>query len=211
MRDLDVFNGLPVFYINLDSREDRKKEMEEEYPSTDLRRVSAVCDEEEAWMSCTASHVKAVKEGAKVKEDYFVVLEDDASLARKTYSDTNVQNLIRRALELGEWDVCLLTYTYADLGKDTSVENLCEVIAAQSAVGYIVRTFYAPRLAETFNIGLTLGRVSRHVWTQTCDQYWKRLQTRDRWVAFRKVFFIARPSYSDIDATFRDYREIYNY
>jgi len=88
------------FWINIDSNEKRQKYMTEQYEKMNLEhyRVSAFtpkdfdhmlahkrpltckypgCNTCEYEFACISSHVKAIQEGLKSGDDYFIVMEDD--------------------------------------------------------------------------------------------------------------------------------------
>ena len=96
------------FYINLDSREDRKihfENLKQTYPFFEcVDRISAVQDNNGA-IGCGKSHIKVLTKCLDMEDNVFFVCEDDLTILNKEHlslfiSSLNVNN---------DWDIITLT------------------------------------------------------------------------------------------------------
>jgi len=67
---------IPILYINLDSRTDRRKHMERLLDGYNYERVPAVYDEH-GYIGCAKSHIKCMEIVAERGYDRCIILEDD--------------------------------------------------------------------------------------------------------------------------------------
>jgi glycosyl transferase family 25 len=193
-----------VVYINLNERTDRRAEVEAEllrvFPAERVERFAAIRHSQGA-IGCSLSHL-AVLERAKVAGwRNVLVVEDDlvwntAELERSAaHAETIVQG--------GDWDVLLLGGTYISCTAEGRMRS------GQSGVCYLVqREYYDVLIANLRESaeGLMRGGDYR---VYALDQFWKRLQPRDRWWAALPMACYQRPSFSDIEGQVVDYRRYF--
>jgi GR25 family glycosyltransferase involved in LPS biosynthesis len=113
-----------IFYINLDSRKDRRDAMEERFKLFGLKvtRKSAVTPDKlnipfhpsaqnlnKGEKSCAQSHVEIMKDFLKSEEEVLMILEDDMKF-RKDMVDIINQKLENIDKEDPDWN-CLFLYT----------------------------------------------------------------------------------------------------
>ena len=87
------FKNLPVYYINLDERTDRKEYVENHFKENNIDkfiRVSGINGHQENYLphildnpnfGCTASHIKAMQEFYNSDYEYAFICEDDINLS----------------------------------------------------------------------------------------------------------------------------------
>lgn len=195
-----------ILYINLDKREDRRREIEEEFkkmniPLSKITRIPAIYRPNGA-VGCTLSHIKALTSVLHTDDTIksVLVLEDDF-----TFTDDHdlVQTSIRKLFETyrDDWDVVLLSY-YVKKRKAHLQSTLLSVsLDAGRTDGYLVRKSYIPKLLENYyESSLMLEQTGMH-WIYAIDMYWSRLMEKDqgRWLYFIQPLGYQRESYSDLE------------
>ena len=96
------------FYINLDSREDRKDHFEnlkQKHPFfKGVDRISAIQDNNGA-IGCGKSHIKVLTKCLDMDDDVFFVCEDDLTILNQEHLSTFISSLNLN----DEWDLITLT------------------------------------------------------------------------------------------------------
>lgn len=192
-----------VYYINLERRTDRRKEMEAELQKlgiTDAKRFNAI-ERQPGIVGCGYSHLAVLKEAKARGLPSVLILEDDfeSVVPPEVFWDT-----LRRFSESGEpYDVLMLAY-YAP--HTSPKDNLVvKVLEAQTASAYVVHCDFYDKLIELYEWAMPeLVRTGEH-WTYANDQVWKRLQPAARWYAFQPRLGKQRASWSDTAGKFHDY------
>ena len=177
-RDVRYNNMFDTRYINLKSRPDRRKSIENEFHKNHIfnaKRIEAevpsqISDEQQrGGLGCSLSHIKALR---STENPVVLIAEDDAQILR-------TPPLIELETPSFLWHVLLFAYKGKIDYKDcvTAHKNKwCRVLNAQTASMYAVRQNYIPHLLHTWNRsvnGLLFGN-SYHEFAG--DQTWKKLQ-----------------------------------
>ena len=197
----DLF-GCPVFYINLDTRPDRRDEVEEEFAMVEsLTRVDAVRNAEFGFLGCTESHIKALGLAWDTGAPFVAIIEDDAMIRADQFNHlaTNASKIARVKKSM-LWDVVLMSHVFGKDHPDQSCvpAGFVRVKGGQTTVAYIIRRSYIPVLRACFEDALIEGNRTHHEHSVAIDQRWKRLQDRDKFISLPHVPIIMRASYSDI-------------
>lgn len=205
-----------IFYINLDSRKDREKELLAEcarmkIPTSKLERFSAVAVAAPlGWIGCTMSHLKVAQLAKERGYKNYLVLEDDVNFHAcvKTFHE----NLTTFFREQGTqpFKVCMLA---ANLIRTEPIKKRTNCIIeyareAQSGAAYIVHHSCYDLLIACYERGLDAALstcMPRH-WLHINDQTWKPLQLSGAWYAFKPLLAYQRPSYSDLAGKVVDYK-----
>jgi hypothetical protein len=104
------------------------------------------------------------------------------------------------------WDVVLVSARLQD-SEDTDFSFLSRVREAQTTSGYLVHARYLPKLLGNFlESSFKLNKNCSLYDKYAIDQFWKRLQPRDRWYAFSPLLGRQLPSFSDIEKREVDYK-----
>jgi glycosyl transferase family 25 len=188
------------FYINLDSRIDRKEQFEEECKKMNLEieRFSAIKHEIGA-IGCSESHLSILKKARDSKLDHVTIFEDDFQflISREEY-DQIISNLPIN------YDVVMLSY---NLRKTESYNDMFgKVIEVQTASGYIVHSRFYDILISNWEEALNLFKQYPFEYGKyELDQYWKSLQPSSNWYYSLKRVGKQRPSFSNLENCNVDY------
>lgn len=208
----DLFTS---YYINLDTRTDRSKDMVNEFKSTPfkLKRISAIKHDFGA-LGCSLSHIKCLKKAIAHKLPWVFIFEDDAQFAIDKQKASKIFHSIEDFLKHTKWNVILLSYNKAEIsGDNTSNGYIKKIRHAQTAGAYLVHSNYYKTLLNNFKHGYdllidikasvdkkaTVAVMKKKTHPYALDQYWKRLQEKDNWFCIDPMLFKQRPSYSDIE------------
>ena len=187
-----------IWYINLDTRNDRRSSIESQLRATGLlphaTRFSAI-SHEKGYIGCAASHVACLKAALESNVEFAVIMEDDAAwrislLEAKTRLESACSE---------SFDVMVLgSSTYGFKSQPIPGSQYKRALAAQTTTAYIVRRAYIPTLLACFekaHQNLLLGaRESDAV----IDVAWKTLQAKDMWLIPVPSWVVQESSYSDI-------------
>jgi glycosyl transferase family 25 len=188
-----------AFYINLDTRTDRRDQIEAECArmSIAVERFPA-CRSLTPPIGCTLSHLTVLKLARERGLPSVLVFEDDFEfLVSKDVLDDVLIHLPE------DYDVVMLSYNL--LRSEPYNHRFVRVLEAQTASGYIVHSRMYDRLIATLEEGYQLFLANPHVhWLYINDQYWKRLQPESRWYATTVRMGKQRPGWSDLGQKFVD-------
>ena len=189
-----------AFYINLDTRTDRRAQITAECARMDIpvERFPA-CRSLTPSIGCTLSHVNVLKLARERAYPAVLLFEDDFEfLVSKEVVDDVFAHLPE------DYDVVMLSYNL--LRSEPYNDRFVRVLEAQTASGYIVHSRFYDRLIATLEEGYQLFLANPHVhWLYINDQYWKRLQPESRWYASRIRIGKQRPGWSDLGQAIVDY------
>jgi glycosyl transferase family 25 len=200
-----------IFYINLDYREDRREEIEEEIEKYGLiektERFPGIRVVEQGILGCTKSHLAVLKLAKERGYRNVLILEDDFEFV---LSKEEFENSLQIFFDSGiEYDVCMFSYL---LQKENDVDEIVEecsilnrVIEAQTASGYLVNEKYYDTIIALYEWAWPLLEETKAHWLYANDQCWKGLQQQDRWFYFKNRIGKQRASYSDNSMSFMDY------
>ena len=183
-----------VFYINLESRVDRRQEIEGE-----LARIGISGERFPAFktspgiIGCGQSHSGVLKEARARGYANVLVLEDDFMFR---VSKEEFWALFAKALEeVPDYDVLMLGYSINR--SQPHSDTLVKVLDAQAGSAYLVSDKFYDTLISTWDAGTEkLIETGQH-WNYACDQIWKTIQPAAAWYAFSTRIGSQRPSFAD--------------
>jgi glycosyl transferase family 25 len=195
-----------ILYINLDSREDRKNEIEKQFvraniPSDKFHRISADYNKLGA-LGCTSSHIKCLKYAIQNNFMNVLILEDDFNFIENidTVNDS-IQNIVNFG---NDWDVIFFSgNVHKCVPFNSTFDRALDV---QCASGYLVNSRYYLKLLNNFEKGYRLFSINKTPQLYAVDMYWKILQPLDKWYIFSTKIGYQRESYSDIEKKIVNYR-----
>jgi len=194
--------SMNVVYINLDSRKDRKKLIEHEFqqipPFVNLTRFSAVKMKNKGGLGCSLSHISVLEDAIRKKLPFIVIIEDDFEF---TIQPAIAIHSILIALShlRDDWDVLLLSTSKYNLKKTKVNSILSSVQEAQTTGAYIVNSRYYSTLLDNFKEGADKLAADYSQYEKLAiDQYWKKLQPKDKWFLIEPLIAKQRESFSDI-------------
>lgn len=204
-----------ILYINLNDRQDRKIQIENELKDKTLmskiQRVDAVRDNP-GHIGCSKSHIKCLELAINNRWKNVLILEDDAMF--KNF-DAGYDTLTKLIEKDPNYDAILLG------GVSVKFDNKSgKLYSAQTASSYIVNSHYYNTLLENFKEGLSKLMITKNIKSSSerekyeskycVDQYWKNIQGRDNWYIVNPALMIQRPSKSSILNQEVDYTSFFN-
>ena len=191
------------FYINLDSRTDRRAEFESECQKMGIsvERFPAIRMPNAPAIGCSKSHLECLKLARTRKYPYVYIFEDDFECLVTSDELQSILSVIPI-----EFDVVMLSYNLRQSAPYNATFG--KVIESQTASGYIVHSKFYDALIARLEEGVT--RMERdpspgNICTCINDQYWKTLQPTSNWLYSLRRIGRQRPSYSDLERRNVDY------
>ena len=187
-----------IFYINLDKREDRRKEIEIELKRMELdaERFSGIYyPPPKGIVGCTKSHLSVILLAKERKYKNVLILEDDLIfLKTRKELDEMISMLFEKK---SDFDVCLLAYHLHKGEVDKEHPFLIKAEYAATASAYIINEHYYDKLIDLYVDCIPkLDQTMQH-WKYANDQAWKVLQEKDNWYCFTDRLGRQRDGFSD--------------
>lgn len=201
-----------IYYINLDHRTDRDREMLKEFekmniPKEKIKRISGTYNKEHGHLGCSSSHIKTVEEFVNSNYKNCIIFEDDFEFVQ---SPETVSNLFLSFFKENiNYDVLLLSAN----GESEPIKDypfIQKVINSQTTSGYMINKNFAPILLQNYKEGYALFEKAYNSNQNkeslyAIDQYWKILQNVYNWFVFEPKIGKQRKSKSDISGIVVDY------
>lgn len=192
-----------AFYINLESRPDRKQHVENQLNSIGINatRFNA-CKTQNGAIGCSISHIKCLQTAIENHWDHILICEDDITFLKPLLFKTQLNKFLEKN---DGWDVILLAGNNVPPYKQ--VDDTCvQVYTCQTTTGYIVNGHYIERLLHNVRTGLMnlFKTPSRHN-VYAIDRFWFHLQKVDKWFLIIPLTVIQQVGYSDIENKNTDY------
>lgn len=219
MRDFvkaDVFFPQPIcimekidaiVYINLDKREDRREEIEDELQRLHLsaERFPAILHDP-GIVGCGKSHLSVMKTAKERGYKNILILEDDFVFLVDELMFTMVTHNVFTDLR-DDYDVCM--FCYQNLVENTTAEKkapyLKRVYNANNASAYLINGDYLDVIIKLYEDAIPKLEQTGEHWNYANDQVWTQLQERDRWYCVSPRIGKQRSGYSDNAKSFMDY------
>ena len=195
-----------TFYINLDSRPDRKEYIEKHLETIGLKaeRFKAIKLTNGA-LGCSMSHLRLI-ETAKLNDwDHILIIEDDIHFLDPKLFISQINIFLENHKE---FDVLLLAGN--NMPPFTKVDDTCvRVTRCQTTTGYIVRKHYYDTLINNFKEGIQklIKHPENHKFF-AIDKYWFSLQAKDKWYLIIPLTVTQREDYSDIEKKNTNYTQV---
>lgn len=199
MRSMQHLGG--VFYINLDRRADRRREIEGELVSMGIsgERFAGIAATP-GIVGCGLSHLAVLRLARDRGLKNVLIFEDDFQfLVSKEQFWSHVGAFFERGIP---YDVLMLSY---NIQASQPIDDLImRVEAADTASAYIVNACFYDSLIELYEEAMPLLVATGKHWIWANDQIWKRVQPTSRWFAFTSRSGRQRGSYSDNSLQYMD-------
>lgn len=196
-----------AFYINLESRPDRREQIEQELSvmGINAQRFNAIYTTNGA-IGCTMSHLKLLNYAIHENYSHLLILEDDIQFLEPEIFKTNFNKFLE--LHENNWDVII--FSGNNVPPYISVDETCiKVIHCQTTTGYLVNGHYLQKLRDNIKEGLEklikFPQMHRHF---AIDKYWFQLQEIDNWYLIIPPTVVQREGYSDIEKKFTNYKNL---
>jgi len=192
-----------AFYINLDKREDRRKQIEEECRRMEINieRFPAI-ERSGGILGCSLSHLAVLKKARDLNLSNVLIFEDDFEfIVNKETFTTQLKTFFQSKID---YDVLFLSYHIRG-GTEPINETVSRSADIQSASGYIVHQKFYDKLIENLEEGYKLLEGTNQYSLYANDQYWKSLQKTHNFLYFNTRIGKQRPSFSDLLQCYVDY------
>ena len=141
-----VYMGIipKILYINLNHREDRKKNFLSNFNGYDMGkddkivRIEGVHEKENGALGCLKSHIKALEYANKLDFPYVLVCEDDFQFFDFAECEKHVQTFMEK---VKEWDVLLIGLNL-NQKEDTEHEGVIRVLNSQTCSAFLIKKEY---------------------------------------------------------------------
>ena len=189
-----------VFYINLDTRPDRKTHVESQLDSIGIKQYTrfSACMMANGAIGCLTSHLKILEMAREQKLPHVLIVEDDIEFTKPDVFVKQMNHFLSHN-DTTTYDVLLLAGNnippYREHG-DSSVQ----VSHCQTTTGYLVQSHYYDTLINNFSQSLEkLIQFPDHHNQYAIDKHWLQLQKRDRWYLIIPLTIVQKPDFSDIE------------
>ena len=193
-----------AFYINLEKREDRRKEFEEECKKMEMtvERFPAI-ERTKGVLGCHLSHLAVLKKARELGLSNVLIFEDDFEfIVDKETFYTQLKTFFDSKID---YDVLFLSYHIYGGEIIPLNETISRSDGIQSASGYIVHQKFYDKLIENLEEGYKLLEETNNYRIYVNDQCWKSLQKTHNFLFFNMRIGKQRPSFSDIEQQFVNY------
>lgn len=193
-----------IYYINLNHRKDRLKNIITELNKTNIDpkkiiRISGIYMKDFGILGCAKSHCLALEAFLKSSPNnkYCIIFEDD-------FQFTQEQNIVNELINIvfnnvKEFDVLMLAANILN-GQSCDHDFLTKIIDAQTLSGYAVNRKFASILLNNYKESIALLEKEKYKCYPYCfDIYMKRLQPFTKWYALNPCIGKQIESYSDIE------------
>jgi glycosyl transferase family 25 len=195
-----------IYYINLESRSDRKSKFEDEIKKINIQatRFNAIKNKIGA-LGCSLSHLNLLKLAKLNNLDHILIMEDDIVFMKPEIFINSLNNFLSSEIN---FDVLLIAGN--NMGSYIKIDDFCVKISkCQTTTGYLVKKKYYDKLIENFEQGiLKLTNNLNRLNDFAIDQYWTNLQLIDNWYLLTPLTVSQRPDYSDIEKRIINYNMV---
>jgi glycosyl transferase, family 25 len=192
-----------AFYINLETRPDRKEHVEKQMELIGIHatRFKAIQLQNGA-LGCSMSHLKILENAKKNNLEHVLIVEDDILF---TKPDTFVSQLNNFLSNHSDFDVVLVAGNNKPPYK--TIDDTCiQITECQTTTGYLVQNHYFNTLIGNFREGIQKLMIEPHKHTSyAIDKYWFNLQKIHKWYLITPLTVTQREDYSDIEKRTTNY------
>jgi len=216
-----------IFYINLETRTDRRQELEEEFrkmrlwEDARLERFPGIPTPGFGILGCTMSHCEVFKLAIERGYDNILILEDDFTfrIGREEF-DAILQEIFPKGDDGGEsgeasgeasgrtaveFDVIMFAYNLKDAQPSDKYPFLYRVRDASTASCYLIHRRAFRKIVELYECVIPLLRDTKEHWNYANDAVWRSLMETGEWYATATRVGVQRPSFSDNSGEFMDH------
>lgn len=195
-----------IFYINLDKRDDRKKEFETEMDTMGWqaeRFPGIYYSPPKGIVGCGKSHLEVLKLAKNRGYKNIIIFEDDFVFVEP--KETVERQLETFFTNVTDFKVCMLAYNLHSGMADLKHLYLTKVKRAATASGYIVNHTCYDELINLYEENLPLLESTMEHWKYANDQIWNKLQEKGGWYCFTNRLGKQRDGFSDNANTYLKY------
>jgi glycosyl transferase family 25 len=195
-----------AFYINLESRVDRKEHVEKQLANIGIsaNRFNAIKLTNGA-IGCSMSHLKCLEIARQNNWDYVLIIEDDILFLNPELFKNQLNKFLKNHTD---FDVVLIAGN--NMPPYQKIDDSCiKVYRCQTTTGYLVKRHYYDTLINNIREGIQklMKNPEQHV-LYAIDKYWFKLQERDNWYLITPLSVTQREDYSDIEKRHTNYTRV---
>jgi glycosyl transferase family 25 len=195
-----------AFYINLESRPDRKSHVEEQLKILGLNytRFNAIKLQNGA-LGCSMSHLKCLELAKQQNLDHILIVEDDITFLNPSLFVNQLNKFLNTHKT---WDVVLVAGN--NIPPYRVIDDSCvKITKCQTTTGYMVKSHYFDTLIDNIREGIKhLMREPEKRVLYAIDKYWFQLQDKDLWYLITPLTVTQREDYSDIEKRPTNYTNV---
>jgi len=194
-----------VIYINLESRTDRKEEIENELNNFNIEyeRFNAIVNKKYGYIGCMMSHLEVIKMAKQKNYKNILILEDDFTFTvSKDIFEKNIDLLFKSNVN---FNICMLSYHLMKSTYNSQYRFLNNVLEAQTTSGYIINENMYDIMIELYSWSLSFLNLTKSHHIYAVDMIWKILQPITNWYCFSERLGKQRMSYSNIENSITNY------
>jgi glycosyl transferase family 25 len=186
-----------AFYINLESRTDRKQHVEKQLSNIGIcaTRFNAIRLNNGA-IGCSMSHLKCLEIAKQNNWEHVLIVEDDILFLKPELFKNQINKFFKNH---SDFDVLLIAGN--NMPPYQKMDDSCvKVCRCQTTTGYIVKKHYYDTLIANIREGIQklMKNPEQHA-LYAIDKYWFKLQEKDNWYLITPLTVIQREDYSDIE------------
>ena len=206
-----LLGTIPVMYINLEKRSDRKTHVINELQKINVTNpiYFKAIELENGAVGCSMSHLKCVEAAKKNNWEYVFICEDDIEFLDPSLFLKQLKQFIESDIN---WDVVLVAGN--NMIPYIPVNNICiKILNCQTTTGYIVQQKYYDKLINNYKSGIQKLIKDPNNNSYKIDKYWFSLQREDNWYLIIPLSIVQKEDYSDIEkkvTNFKKYMLDYN-
>jgi glycosyl transferase family 25 len=186
-----------AYFINLDSRPDRKQHVEGQMSLLGIRaeRFKAIKLKNGA-IGCSMSHIKLLEMAKANNWPHILIVEDDILFTKPSLFIEQLNQFLS-----GHKDFDVALFAGNNMPPYTIVDNSCvRVSKCQTTTGYLVQRHYYDTLIANYKAGVgLLMREPHNHRLYAIDKYWFHLQAIHKWYLITPLTVVQREDYSDIE------------
>jgi glycosyl transferase, family 25 len=186
-----------AFYINLESRPDRKMHVENQLKSIGIypERFNAIKMSNGA-IGCSMSHLTLIETAKANNWEHILIVEDDILFTDPNLFTKQFNHFLSNHKE---FDVVILSGN--NMPPFETIDDTCvQVSRCQTTTCYLVQQHYYDKLIQNFREGIhKLMREPHNHKLYAIDKYWFHLQQIDKWYLIIPLTVTQREDYSDIE------------
>jgi glycosyl transferase family 25 len=195
-----------AFYINLESRVDRKEHVEQQLSNIGINatRFNAIKLSNGA-IGCSMSHLKCLEIAKQNGWDHVLIVEDDILFLNPELFKNQLNKFFKNHTN---YDVVLIAGN--NMPPYQKFDDSCvKVYRCQTTTGYMVKKHYYDTLISNIKEGIKnlIRNPEQHI-LYAIDKYWFRLQEKDNWFLITPLSVTQREDYSDIEKRHTNYTRV---
>lgn len=193
-----LLDKIPVIYINLEKRTDRKEHILSELKKIgveDAIRFKAI-ELENGALGCSMSHLKCLEIAKKENYEMVFICEDDIQFLHPDMFLTQLKLFLDSSFL--NWDTVLVAGN--NMIPYVPISTFCiKIFNCQTTTGYIVKRHYYDKLIQNYKEGIQKLLKEPYNNEYKIDKYWFKLQKLDNWYLIVPLSIVQKEDYSDVE------------